>query len=42
MRQLHIGVISRFYLAAMKDLPSLRLAAVCDLDDLALAPFRTR
>lgn len=47
MRQLSIGVIglgviSRFYLAALRDNPSLRLRAVCDLDDRALAPYRGR
>ncbi|MGH3920660.1 MAG: Gfo/Idh/MocA family protein, partial [Pseudonocardiaceae bacterium] len=44
MRQLRIGVIglgaiSRFYLAALHRIPSLRLAAVCDTDDAALRPF---
>ncbi|MGH3898732.1 MAG: Gfo/Idh/MocA family protein [Pseudonocardiaceae bacterium] len=44
MRQLRIGVIglgviSRFYLAALHHIPSLRLAAVCDTDDAALRPF---
>lgn len=44
MRQLRIGVIglgavSRFYLAALDHIPSLRLAAVCDTDDAALRPF---
>lgn len=47
MRQLRIGVIglgviSRFYLRALEQIPSLRLAAVCDVDDAALAPFRDR
>ncbi|MGH3963575.1 MAG: Gfo/Idh/MocA family protein [Pseudonocardiaceae bacterium] len=44
MRQVRIGVIglgviSRFYLAALHRIPSLRLAAVCDTDDAALRPF---
>ncbi|MGH7644739.1 MAG: Gfo/Idh/MocA family protein, partial [Gemmatimonadales bacterium] len=44
MRQLRIGVIglgviSRCYLAALQRLPSVRLAAVCDIDDAALRPF---
>ncbi len=47
MRQLRIGVIglgfiSRFYLAALHHIPSLRLAAVCDTDDAALRPFHDR
>jgi predicted dehydrogenase len=32
-----LGVISRFYLAALRRSPSLRLAAVCDPDERALA-----
>lgn len=45
MRQLRIGLIglgliSRFYIAALDHIPSLRLVAVCDVDDAALAPFR--
>lgn len=36
-----LGVISRFYLAAIEQDPGLRLAAVCDLDESALAPLRT-
>lgn len=45
MRQLRIGiiglgVISRFYLAALRHLRSVRLAAVCDVDAAALRPFR--
>ncbi len=45
MRQLRIGiiglgVISRYYLAALRHIPSMRLAAVCDTDDAALHPFR--
>jgi predicted dehydrogenase len=44
MRPLHIGVIglgviSRFYLAALENLPAMQLAAVCDTDDAALRPF---
>lgn len=35
-----LGVISRFYLAAFDRLPTLDLAAVCDLRDEALAPHR--
>lgn len=35
-----LGVISRFYLAALERIPSLRLAAVCDTDDAALDAFR--
>lgn len=47
MRQLRVGmvglgVISRFYLAALTGIPSLRLAAVCDVDEALLAPFRDR
>jgi predicted dehydrogenase len=35
-----LGVISRFYLAALERAPGLRTAAVCDLDEAALAPAR--
>lgn len=35
-----LGVISRFYLAALDRMPSLQLAAVCDIDDAALHPWR--
>ncbi|MGW5053035.1 Gfo/Idh/MocA family protein [Actinokineospora sp. NPDC004072] len=35
-----LGVISRFYLAALGDSGPLRLAAVCDRRRAALAPFR--
>lgn len=35
-----LGVISRFYLAAFEGLPTLELAAVCDLRDEALSPHR--
>jgi predicted dehydrogenase len=35
-----LGVISRFYLAAIEELPSVRLAAVCDLREEALEPYR--
>ncbi|MGH3822685.1 MAG: Gfo/Idh/MocA family protein [Pseudonocardiaceae bacterium] len=47
MQQLRIGVIglgviARFYLAALDRIPSLRLVAVCDTDDAALRPFRER
>lgn len=47
MRPLRIGVIglgavSRFYLAALDRIPSLRLAAVCDTDEVALRLFRDR
>ncbi|WNV88984.1 Gfo/Idh/MocA family oxidoreductase [Umezawaea sp. Da 62-37] len=34
-----LGVISRFYVEAFRHLPSLNLAAVCDLRPEALAPF---
>lgn len=34
-----LGVISRFYLAALDASPTARLAAVCDLDPAALAPW---
>jgi predicted dehydrogenase len=37
-----LGVISRFYLAAVDATPSLRLAAVCDLRAAALDPHRRR
>ncbi|TDD79063.1 Gfo/Idh/MocA family oxidoreductase [Actinomadura darangshiensis] len=32
-----LGVISRFYLAALRDAPAMRLAAVCDSDPARLA-----
>ncbi|UNS95733.1 Gfo/Idh/MocA family oxidoreductase [Streptomyces tubbatahanensis] len=35
-----LGVISRFYLAALDRAPGLELAAVCDLRDEALEPHR--
>jgi predicted dehydrogenase len=35
-----LGVISRFYLAALDRSPAARLAAVCDLREHALAPWR--
>ncbi|MFE1317575.1 Gfo/Idh/MocA family protein [Kitasatospora phosalacinea] len=34
-----LGVISRFYLAALERLPGVRLAAVCDRDGSLLEPF---
>ncbi|MFD7733438.1 Gfo/Idh/MocA family protein [Kitasatospora phosalacinea] len=34
-----LGVISRFYLAALDRLPGVRLAAVCDRDGSVLEPF---
>ncbi|MFD4375937.1 Gfo/Idh/MocA family protein [Streptomyces sp. NPDC058486] len=37
-----LGVISRFYLAAAERMPEWELAAVCDLREEALAPFRGR
>jgi predicted dehydrogenase len=37
-----LGVISRYYLAALDRMPGLRLAAVCDVDEVALAPFQGR
>ncbi|WP_084723181.1 Gfo/Idh/MocA family protein [Streptomonospora alba] len=37
-----LGFISRFYVAALKRLPSLELAAVCDRDPEALTPLRGR
>ncbi len=37
-----LGAIARYYLAALRDAPSARLAAVCDVDAAALAPFRDR
>ena len=45
MRQLRIGVvglgvISKFYLRAIEESQSVRLAAVCDLREEALAPHR--
>lgn len=35
-----LGIISRYYVAALDHIPSMRLAAVCDVDEAALAPFR--
>ncbi|MFL6126792.1 Gfo/Idh/MocA family protein [Actinophytocola sp.] len=35
-----LGVISRFYLAALAGSPQARLAAVCDVREQALAPWR--
>ncbi|GLW66951.1 inositol 2-dehydrogenase [Actinomadura rubrobrunea] len=35
-----LGVISRFYLKALDRFPDVRLAAVCDLREEALRPFR--
>lgn len=45
MKQLRIGVvglgvISKFYLRAIEESPSVRLAAVCDLREEALSPHR--
>ncbi|MCU7826537.1 Gfo/Idh/MocA family protein [Kitasatospora sp. DSM 101779] len=37
-----LGVISRFYLAALDRVPDVRLAAVCDLDRKLLRPFAGR
>ncbi|MFF4342706.1 Gfo/Idh/MocA family protein [Kitasatospora sp. NPDC001540] len=37
-----LGVISRFYLAALERLPGVRLAAVCDRDGSLLEPFDDR
>ncbi|MGH3973631.1 MAG: Gfo/Idh/MocA family protein [Pseudonocardiaceae bacterium] len=37
-----LGVISRFYLAALENIPSMQLAAVCDTDDAALRPFHNQ
>ncbi|MDR3035815.1 MAG: Gfo/Idh/MocA family oxidoreductase [Kitasatospora sp.] len=37
-----LGVISRFYLAALERVPGVRLAAVCDRDAAALEPFGDR
>lgn len=37
-----LGVIATFYLAAVERLPSVRLVAVCDVDDAALTPHRER
>jgi predicted dehydrogenase len=37
-----LGVISRFYIEALEQLPSLNLVAVCDLRPEALAPFEGR
>lgn len=37
-----LGVIARFYLAALDRIPSMRLVAVCDTDDTVLRPFRER
>ncbi|MGH3902590.1 MAG: Gfo/Idh/MocA family protein [Pseudonocardiaceae bacterium] len=35
-----LGVIAPFYLAALERVPALHLAAVCDLDEEVLRPFR--
>lgn len=35
-----LGVISRFYVAAMDDVQSTEITAVCDISDAALRPFR--
>ena len=37
-----LGVIARYYLRAIERAPGVRLAAVCDVRDEALAPFRGR
>ncbi|MGH3766309.1 MAG: Gfo/Idh/MocA family protein [Pseudonocardiaceae bacterium] len=37
-----LGVISRYYLAALAQRPALQLAAVCDTNGAALQPFRGR
>ncbi|MFC9490582.1 Gfo/Idh/MocA family protein [Streptomyces hydrogenans] len=37
-----LGVISRFYVAAAERMPEWEVAAVCDLREEALAPFRGR
>jgi predicted dehydrogenase len=37
-----LGVISRFYVAALPQVPDLRLAAVCDLREEVLRPYRGR
>ena len=37
-----LGVISRFYLAAVEESPAVRLAAVCDLDPDSLARWQGR
>ncbi|QMU71333.1 Gfo/Idh/MocA family protein [Streptacidiphilus sp. P02-A3a] len=37
-----LGVISRFYLAAVEESPAFRLAAVCDLDPHSLDPWQGR
>ncbi|MEU2509612.1 Gfo/Idh/MocA family oxidoreductase [Streptomyces sp. NPDC007863] len=37
-----LGVISRFYVAAAEAMPAWEVAAVCDLREEALAPFRGR
>lgn len=37
-----LGVISRFYLAALDRLPGFELVALCDLDERRLEPFRDR
>ncbi|QKW18765.1 Gfo/Idh/MocA family oxidoreductase [Kitasatospora sp. NA04385] len=37
-----LGVISRFYLAALERVPGVRLAAVCDRDAAVLEPFGGR
>lgn len=34
-----LGGVARFYLAALANMPSLRLTAVCDLDPALLSPF---
>jgi predicted dehydrogenase len=37
-----LGVISRYYLAALDQLPALRLRAVCDIDEAVLEPLAGR
>ena len=37
-----LGAISRFYLAAARQLPDFELAALCDVDEEAMAPYRSQ
>jgi predicted dehydrogenase len=37
-----LGAISRFYLAGARQLPGFQLAALCDVDEAAMAPYRSQ
>lgn len=37
-----LGAISRFYLAAARQLPGFQLAGLCDVDEEAVAPYRSQ